>query len=70
MCYYYGDCMCCTLCTLDIVYRLITPHGSNILNPIIPNKPRLCTRFDSTVMKYAFIFPPPKVGVKGKEIHR
>ena len=43
--------------------------GSDIINPSISSKPRLCVRFGLTMLKYAFTFPPPKVGVKVKAIH-
>ena len=48
---------------------LIPPHGSDIINPSIISKPRLCVMFGSTMLKYAFTSPPYKVGVKGKAIH-
>ena len=61
--------MCRTPCTLDMCYRLIPLYGSNIINPSILIKPRLRVRFGSTIMKYAFTSPPPKVEMEGKEMH-
>ena len=37
--------LCRSPFTLDMCYGLIPPHGSNIVNAIIPSKPRLCARF-------------------------
>ena len=45
-------------------YRLIPPHGGDIVKPIISIKPRLNVRFGLTMMKYAFKSPPTKVGLK------
>ena len=49
---------------------LIPPYESDIVNPSTPSKPMLCARFGSTIMKYTFMLPPPKVGMKGNVIHR
>ena len=42
---------------------------NDILNPIIPSKPRLHAQFGPTMIKYAFTSPPPIVGAKEKAIH-
>ena len=58
-----------TTCTLEMYYGLLPLYGSNIVNLSILSKPRLCTRFGLTMIKYAFMSPPPKVEVKVKEIN-
>ena len=60
---------CHTPYKLDICYGLIPPYGSDIVNPLIPSKPRLYARFGLNMMKCKFTSPPTKVGVKGKAIH-
>ena len=50
-------------------YRLITLCGSDSVNPLVPSKPMLHTRFGLTMMKYDFTSPPTKVGVKEKGLH-
>ena len=40
-----------------------------IVNPIISSKHRLHAKFCSTMMKYTFTLPPPKLGVKVKSTH-
>ena len=60
---------CRTPSTIEMCYTLIPMCRINILNPSLPIKPRLHTRFGSTMMKYNFTSPLPKVGVKGKVIH-
>ena len=60
---------CRTQSTIDMCFILIPMCRINILNPSLPIKSRLHTRFGSTMMKYNFTSPLPKVGVKGKVIH-
>ena len=52
-----------------IRYRLIPPRENDIVNSRIPSKPRLHTRFGSTMTKYALTSTPTKVGVEGNVIH-
>ena len=59
---------CHNTSTIETCYWLIPPCESDIVKPSIPSKTRLCTSFGSTMIKYAFMLPPPKVGVKGKSI--
>ena len=48
-------------------YGSIPPYGSNIVNPSIPIKPRLCARFGSTMMKNAFMSSPTKVRLRERQ---
>ena len=42
------------MCTLDMHYRLLPPHGSNIVKPSITSKPKWHVRFGWNMMKYDF----------------
>ena len=61
---------CHTTSTIDISYSLINLHGNDIVIPIISSKPRLRARFGSTLIKYAFMSTPSKVGLNIKVMYR
>ena len=59
-----------TSSTIDIHYGIIHPHRSDIVKPMVLIKPSLHTRFGPTMMKYAFMSLPQKLGLKVKAIHK
>ena len=51
-------------------YQLMLPRGSNLANPSIVNKLGELQVLVELWLRGTFKSPPPKVYVKGKEIHR
>ena len=61
--------LCRTPITIDMCYLSIPLCGGDIVKTSITVETRICARFGSTMIKYAFTSPPTKLGVKDKAIY-